>query len=843
MNHKDLFLGETALYGRLVKRLDITLAGKHLNLFGFLDLQFRMINNILSHPISLQAVILYPQGLDLEQYFAIFSSLCCYGSNIDENPGNLIDDLSSGDRVKIYGSIGEYLGTEHIDIGQGSVPYANVRFKDLTYKFPLHRMTKLQRYEGTATQLNNFPNRQDVSESDKVIQFLYDKEYVDVSSVSRKGVIICSPRNTLVPYIEDTMVNSVPFSEIYPTGYFTTGSSFFRLPGDIYQRTPMVRLSSNLATVLELLQSDYQTRMVIINASRILHGRLTELEQIVQHCRSNNINLVLLDSLGSDNVAYYKQARFDVSTFDRDVILEITAGNLTSSSIEDTVVDNYLNQHIDLEHVEVPSPECEEAFNTVLKIISYLRSVEVQDASKDEYLSRVSGLYLYYQTLLYPGHYGIGFRGIDVRQQIDSMGQLVFQLIGRVLPGDDYSRLTDLIQKFEVIGHCYGKLNPKSDRLISLVKASPAPTCIIVRKNFQVDILRKYLVEATGRANIEVMTLNQLVTRREIYNEIIFAGWFAKAQSAIFNSGFSKKIKFLLYPHELHTFLKDNRDRFPEYRDYEQQSASIGVELSSGDGQLIDFTSIAKALRDSITNDNETVNRLVSSQCFQFYDDSCAFLTEHYNARVINYLKKEVQSTRPKDLQEGDQLVFLEDDNLTLFNKVIENFKKLHPDQGRLYDRNVMYSKLWRTALVRYMTQNNFGPKSVAKQLRKHGCTRVWQTVEGWLKDKQIISPMPDAVAAIAKMTGDNNLNQHYQRCLKASTSLKSFHKTLRTRIFNNVAKAFIFKDDIEKFDPLLRDFVSELPSYGRLVMISQKSEDVVQVPMNFANKVIDQNM
>ncbi len=842
---------ETCLtpFNELINDVKLSEYGDNIHLTDFLRKNYDLIANMCSASVSTQLAVLHPNGLRLEQWYLLFSAVIMLKLNIQENSMDIVSHLNAGDIVIINGRRGQYKGII------GNKIY--VKFNDIEYYFPKEQMTKLQKYEGSAKRLNNFNGIIEKDPLRDVITKLYKKEYVDIAGVSKNGIIIFTEKDKITSFLESIEINSIPFTSVFPTGYFINSYDFVRLKGDLYQRFPMIRITSNLSVLVDILQSDYQTNLVIIDGKKSWNGYFGEIEYIQDYCKIKGIHVLFVDNIDTENADYLMRKEVPHFKWDREKITEncLDVSHLRPSlkyinhSIKERLLlHNFIHRKMNLIKLEI-FPQIVELEENICTTLQYLKSVETSNEALNSFCAVSYSMLRYLKNLLYPSCFDQG--SFQLRksyfQQVEFLRESSIEIIGRVLPEEDSEKLNGITENLETLLNLYDSDNLKASIILDTVKSTISKICIIVRKPYQVINLKQYLSQYVNVNNIHVCTIKELTRCNDFFDEIFISGWFSSNLRYVLNSGISTNVSILLYEDEYEYFckynLRDLKSHNFEVTESETDQEANPTKNNTSMNYLIDtdffHNKLSQIMSTLEKNDDE---RFFTAKPVFFEEDCFALITPRYNINLLSRSMNKIVYCKLKDIKPGDELIFLNYNDQELFGLLTSKFKELDPEAGRKYELKLKLSKLWRNALIRYSRSYNLNSKIISKRLLKYGCSRVWQTIEAWIDNRDIIGPNETAIIAIAKLTGDEKLNKYLKNCIRSVKDIKRFNRRIRSIMIDSVAKSYITQSP-DEFDPLVRTIINDLPKYGRVVTVNMVSENEIRASVNLANKLLEEDV
>jgi hypothetical protein len=231
---------------------------------------------------------------------------------------------------------------------------------------------------------------------------------------------------------------------------------------------------------------------------------------------------------------------------------------------------------------------------------------------------------------------------------------------------------------------------------------------------------------------------------------------------------------------------------------------------------------------------------VVAARLVLFEGGTQAFLRDSYKATVVTHLLYE--TLRNSEGEEVDvkhkTVAELKTNDALLFHRRSDrDVIRLAADE-ELPDGIRDTAALWRMALINFARQSHLSTERVWRLLKESGCPLLFQTVNGWMDDNDMIAPRQYErdVHIIAKVTGDTRLIANEGSVLEAISTIFGAHQRVSHRIAKQVLQHAV---DILKEEHRHTKLI-ELGSDVVLVRIMDIDKYTTQVRVSIVNKLLE---
>ena len=401
---------------------------------------------------------------------------------------------------------------------------------------------------------------------------------------------------------------------------------------------------------------------------------------------------------------------------------------------------------------------------------------------------------------------------------------------------------------------------PKEEELYNLVgRFSTKKVAIIVPKAIYKNILFKHpmLRHISPLGCVDIFTANDF-GEAKIYDLIVNIGAFTGKKFDAFYCTSSKKVISLIYDFEkniydwrekqfLKTQLIMNRQSLLPI-DFDEPDKTFEAAFDENDELIQIDAELTDKINDIILN---SANKYFSIQEHRqsqmvnvvkaavFESGEYVFFTKMFKAYCFDYNDKSLKEVSVDDLSNGDQLVFTKNNSET--TDIIDNvIRELVYNNDSIADEikhNYEISKIWKTELRDYMTQNKLKASDVAYSLTKFGATVQEITIRGWLDpDSHTVKPNDiNNIIAIGRLTDnsdmENNPSSYYEPC----NIIYRLRQQVREEIKNIIVKKF--GGIVNNSDSLLSGIDDKIESMYDVLRIESIQNIEKTVPYSNSNR------
>lgn len=844
-------MSETTLYDSeisFMKRINLVVDGAHCVFDDFAFINARIVLGKLLNDKHKQLLILHPTRELLTSLVNAVVPCALASCDIDHASRNITDHFHVGDKVKIGNCLGEIEKFTE-EYGRSCIV---IKFNNMKYYVPFEKTYILQKYEGSAENLNNYnpkPNKK-INKQKAVLCDVLDLEETDLPPGLFSKTLIVSEKQKFINNIEKVQINGSSFTSVFPTGYIKEQGEFERIGSDPLQRHPIICVCSSLHNACEMVEKDSSIKSVIILDLKKLKGNYVYLERI----KEKLINLILMQEIHNfeeDDVDKLAHIGFEIIQWSYETVKNLNLSVNPSISSRNQVGRS---QRI-LFSIAHPSID-KKVIEGDGAILMYQADAELKKIKNADFESdyKIPFIARSYDALLSLRSIPIALDDASVKagiqEQFDKLikdlNEYYFQLSFST-HSDTLQSMKDIINIIEKLIVIHSKEHPKH-AAFTITNQLGANDSIVVPKNKHKAIIEKWLNNKKGNNHgITVLTLSELGSVTRFFNTLLFTGWFGRKHAKLLLTPMAQKQCFLLYPFE-YEWMEKNLTWLTNYL-----RTVSALKLLNNEAVINKYPIPAKQiefdeyLRKMVESNQGFYQKLHSkysednvtmSDCYyvEFEDDYYAFLTEGYNCRCLDKDNEIIVKKKVNELQPGDTLIFIKNSSEDIFARLVLSVET----SSSAIREQLEISQLWRSALLKYKEKNNYEYEAMRKQLEIAGLKRVVTTIKLWLFDENLIGPDDDGIRAIAKMTGDYDLNSKLEQVIRACGQIRALHIKLGRYLAQSISSAVTSSNHTTKEDRLIRKLTDDLSQYALAVNVSAIATEKILLPSSKINLLID---
>ncbi|CCO08065.1 DrmE family protein [Desulforamulus hydrothermalis] len=752
--------------------------------------------------------------------------------DIKEASRNVTEYLKTGDKVKLDGCLGEFLGISEQKL--------KIRFKDTVIYIPFERAWRLNKYEGKAKRVNKYihrPNPKVAKAKDYLCELLNLDETELPPVVKSKTLIVCD-KHAVCNNLTNICFGNIPFTNILPAGYYNKKDEFERIGSDPLQRMPVVCFTASMGNAIEMIQNDPDIKSVVIYKTQKLKGHFTSLRELQK--RLNNI-IVLGDisDIDFDDIGYFLSLNFRIHSWTPEELGKLTLAEPSPSNNHFTrsrrVLKALVNQKCHIVNTQALE---ENIIEDIKHRLEKIRKSHFESDFKVPFISKSYSLLTYLRTmplLLSEEQYAFCQTTVN---QLEELKTEMFMAVNKLTFND----FGFVIEGLKSLINFYTKYHSKHRTFTDLVKTLNYNDCIVVNKDNQKEILRRWLKANCFNCRPQIISLNEFKTTKSFFNKAIFSGWFGEKHTRIFLNPSSNEQYLILYPFEEKWFRASQERLNNKLKKVSCNLTGQNVkhELQAEEDDMDTYIGNALNSLGYISNTASKlqvgeVNPTTEAYFVEFEEEYVAFLTDGYNCRCLSEEEENVIKKKVKELNTNDNLIFIKDSSEDIFEKLVKTVEESNPHIKEL----VLLSGLWRTALQEFKAKTRYSYENIQKLLKKHGVSRVTATIKSWINDESCIGPEDDAIRAITLMTGHQELLVKTEEVITACKKIRALHVQLGRYLARSVISS-LMANSINQEDDMLQKITDDLTKYVQTVTVKRISKEKFIVPVGRTNRLLD---
>ncbi|MFW6017056.1 MAG: DrmE family protein, partial [bacterium] len=777
-------------------RIKVSLKNQELNINYYDIINMYYVNLTMTDEKSNYDIIIHPTRELTLIYYIIAAALTAYETDLSDVSSDLINNLKIGDKVKVSGCLGEFLGKEEI-LGEVKL---KIKFSDMDYYIPIKNIWKINKYEGSATRLNKYCDRRDSTKQRgrNVLADIFDIDKKKHNIVHKTKVIIVTQKKFATNIFRQLEINNMPFTRIFSTGYYTTEEKIERIGKDHLQRNPVICFTSDLSVAHNII--DENTVLMIFDATSYTNIPTVQMERILTDYQelnmitlmNNNENLFIFDKIGMNLYNWDKETLKDLYPLDR---------SLKDKSIKNEIINHqsYL-YNFTYHKYKIFKIKTEESFRSIrAKILEAIDKVKGNSFGTPytlDYISKVYYILLYTQIIVHTVSFHNRLKECEsLYDTINELKNIILDtLTGMYEKNEENLILLNKIPLLleEYISYLLNK-NKKGEKLLNILNNLQGNTGILVRRNKDKQIIQEWL-EINGHKHIDVLTYTE-VKRDKVYVNLIITGWFRELKGYPLRNELAENHIFIIYDFEekylgyinkkensysrvpsiLDKFRVAERKINKEYKKEISASKADGDDISEILSDLsLNYASIDYKSDTFSKNDKDDVI-LEEAYFINFVEDYYSFLTDGSRVYVLSRKDEKVVTKSIKELEVGNELVFSTQNQEDIFEELISKIEKENPEIKKIKAT----ADLWQDALNDYIAKQD-DISNFIEELNKYGYHRVEATIENWLNNYDQIAPGDYGIIdAIANITGNEKLEQNIDEVIRSCKRLRVLHVQL----------------------------------------------------------------
>lgn len=753
--------------------------------------------------------------------------------------GRLAETLIPGDIVLLDGRRGMFAGIEVLGGNAGNEPKFKVEFKDSTVFRDLSdvwQLTKcdpslrgIETHVSTRTRIEHLPR--------KHLADLLQVGVEEIPPVLNTRVIVVADKSLMINAYQSMKIGDVPLSEVVPATYHTNPSEYERLHRSMLE--PMVNFTRSVETASAIVNAGTRVDAVFIYGSRRLRGYLPYVRDIT----NRDIPIVVLDHLHHADEAELRQLEsvgftvFAWTPEDIRKLVPISAaldtdkqGPISRERVRLRNVGHWRSQRIVI--------RCSEA-----EIISEIRErlysiTHHQGDSLRIFIRRLYSVINVLTTMPLPGR-TLAAWGIDLKESLQSCYALLPNVYTQI-PGDSLSELNRILAEVQGLIDMQWETHPKGDAFLCYLNDLNKSDGILVRSRRMRQLLSDWLY--VERPDVRVLSLSDSLENPPMFDRLLSFGWYGDQHTRLPFSGFCREEIGIVYPFEK-TLHRERGERFSAMlsRSRKHRSPSSLIRSSTGFSASILLEDVLKQFERESSRDisgyvsaSSSDAELVDAALAIFEGNRIALFTDSYRARCINEAEDGIVDKEVPELVAGDRLVFVRDSAQDVFAKLIDLVKDSDPGLRR----TISVAETWRTAFSEYVKRNALSISELQNRLRMVGVERSTAAIRSWF-DPSIIGPNPDAIRGIARLTGDQKLNEHLEEVLHACAQIRGLHVSVGRYLARAIVASTVGAEP-EILDPSLEDVLSHLSQYVEVATFIELANEKRKIPRRLANRLLE---
>lgn len=878
---------------------------KLINLAEYEELNIKLIDYIINNEEELNTMI-YVGDESMYIIFLLKIAIETYIKNTTNKENNLLDNIDIGDRVSVDGKIGEYIAIEDVkEYGEGM----KVLFKKGDTSIILKKsLYKVLPYNGEANISNMTTNiSTKISISKEIIaHILSENSHQEIMEqltgiIKQSNLIILPNKQYIDNIIKEIKIEfkgkTIPFTEVFPCAYITSGQNIMDLPGNYAKQEPLINFTLSIAVGYELVRHNKNIKNVFILGGDSIEKEFVDLENLVSRKSIKQINIISDNSkiLNMTNIIENKSVNGkenNLFSWTKNALLNLSLTEYLEQEIEvfkqqQQIVDKYVDKVYDVEIIN--NSNHSNIIESTRRLMAKLLKSELEDRYKNIFIINGYGLLNTIETtpftikLLEDNIDKLGIRMTLPKIGLDNLKNIKKEIIADELTEENIDKI---INNLEVVINDMETKNYKWDRLMGQLAKYRASkyywknnnnkikVLVIVKKQYEAIILNKYFNEQNIRVN--VVSIDNFDVK-EIYDEVFVLGLYSSSKKDLFNDVHLLNTRYLLYKSELKRYQYiENKNRYLnkvlennnkiydvlEFESYEMLEEKIEsyVELEKEE-QIIDTNSIEEYIENNKFEidftktsyyQNLDIKTIVNAEKIIISENNeYALLTKKYKAQYIDWINKKITKLDINKIKEGDSLLFLNEYLDEESNIVINIIEKLIADNklNTISESEVsikekyQLTKYWKYNLELYREKNNLTYKELSNSMKVYGENVHHVTIANWINNVRIIGPRNKSIyRAISKLIDDEYMQNNIEKFYEASNDIRKLHTKVKSHIDKIIVNKFFNKETkkVDSVTKIISEMIGDTNQYVTTVQVNKISDYNKEIPQYLSNKLLD---
>lgn len=800
--------------------------------------------------------------------FIIYSGLKQYLENIYSVGNDLIDEIKAGDILEYSKARCKFLGIEN-----GKM---KIRFGDgLLYSLPIEQRYKVSLYKGNANTLNKFPKHSNrgAKKTNSIICQILDIDNDAFSKIINTSTLLVVQKDIVFSLVEKVKIKFndelLDLGQVFPMAYCSSEDNYYYFKGNSAKQEPIIKFISKIYNAKDIIKKDKKINSVVV-LQKILNNE--DIEDLVYISERKNIlkMSIFMNPLDIERQIHDNYIKEDFS------IINVSGaffGNIDVNNInqfnksEYRLIKNYIQDKEN--YITIQDDNSDKYRKKILEnCTSLLRALgDDNQVLKFVINARTIAKRLACMILPLPEHEKF-FEKANLDQYTIKVR---IQELENFYNNDFLSSLSNDIRN--IISEIYKtsleyyekimKNNSKWKEIEKVIKFSyNEKICIIVENKNIRRAFRNYL-KSRGlfKNNLFIESINTF--KDQVYEKVIYSSKLDDNYYWNYKSLNSNKNIYILSKYE------KNNLKYLKRRYFKFIGDLSGSETPENRGDIfLDQQDERDEIRydkefEIIENDklNNELEKLIATNYIPIHQEysynqsltTCefvliftsgekAFITPQYESYILNESKEELMNKKPKNLQKGDIILFVESIAKDLIHEIVLDLMYIDEIRNR-YNNDYELVNQWKSELDLYMKSHKITYRELEDRLRNNGTSRCGATIRSWLKNAVVGPQEEEVLKVLGEITGIDLLFNRYKECFYACNSIRKFQLRVRKAIARCILMASISDENGEndELDILIRNRITETMKYIKKVEIENIYEIRKEIPTYLTNRVIEE--
>lgn len=671
-----------------------------------------------------------------------------------------------------------------------------------------------------------------------------------------RALLVTPEKGRVIEAIRGVTLGGDPIEAVFPVADYGGPDNWQPVGGNALQREPVLGLVSNVDTAVDIALSDPSVKLVIIDGAskvRTGYGSISRLNSDTSPrkiiCLLKTVDEEELTTLAALNIGAWVWKRPDFSAED-EAYHPVPPGNAPPFELHERIINNLAGAEPQAVRVEA----YKQLDKAVKSAMSRIRLISRETPKSDDAgfifrwaVSLINSM-LQLPVPMHEYNAYVDSAGTDSGLRLDAkiaaFEEKLKNSYALVIPSALTEECDRLTQNLWNIYKLLSLRNPKAEELDKILDDNKDRriTVACCRPEYA-EVVRK--IHAFNK-KVRVIPVSEAGSIPD--ENLIVTGWLNRRLAARLFLAPYKNITYLLYEREAlsyHQVMRSHPSSPVSVADADLRTM-FGLDTAAvpeADAPVADngndIEDLIKAVNDKFgtpayadqlhpygTADMVSAKRLV------FEDDSYAYLSDTQNTDKLDRTNRSTHKNKLNDIAIGDELIFA-DSGRDMFEELLDIIRETD-EYKALFEK----ARLWHRALESYIEENNLDEEKLVTHLALVGSRPNIQTVRMWVKGT-VISPAKEYLQAIAKVTGNAELNSKLDEVTEACTKLYALHIQTGRLLVRRIIKAAVQEDE-DMLNEEAREKIEAYSQNARVVTVREISDVTIDVPAKATGKLFE---
>ena len=852
---------------KVIKTTEICLNGEIISRDVLLKNFGKFITDIGVSEEHSVGVAMHTGSICFDVMSVTYAALWCLLYN-ESSSDELIQALENDDMV-LYGKGKKerYFFKGFIDGKELGSEYSGKRFIKLsqdnggiTY-VPQASWQYIEPYKGTAKKADGRGIRKKSNIRELFFADVLGYDSVDIPSVIDTSCVLVMSRDKADMLIKGITIrfaeNEISLLDLVTASYFTEDDEY-RYGGNVSKNEAVIKITSKISVARTLLYSrrgNFHLGIFILDKDIISRG-FSELPELMN--RKSLGFVVTCMPVDIDSAAGL------LKEYDAAEVFACTKRYL--SNIIDSQDD--INQYIkelrgQVEAIKVReniieivqgAPVSMEDYREVRRLLLLIKRDEYNSQDKANFIIQAFSLLNFVLTATFTMNEFEEVRdanGLEVETPVKKLERITDY--SKTFPGRLKGFAEEIIRVLYVAVQSIMEKNEKREWIMQfLLQHRDDMVAIVVPKAYYIPIIHDAILKYFGNlSRISVITMGKYDAGK-LYDVLIAVGDIEAKSFNAFQCNAARKVISLLYDIEKSRCVYkmgaakrkekiiDSRVNHEVIEEEPIVNEIIENELEN-DNEINSYITQLDSLFNTYQATTGVYRTYANADAIAtvvFSDDTKAFLSKRYKGYVLDEVTGLVKERSADELREGDSLIFTKNTNET--KDIVDSILDQLITEGKLSEslsKAYYESKRWKTALIKYMQQNEMTERQVAAKMLKTGANVQEATLLIWLDDAaHTVGPRKaESIVLIAEFVEDSQLKEDAEIVFEACREIRHVRRKILDQIGNAIVDKLSGREVLagNEFSVIYErvDNMADVKRIERLSFVEQS------VPINFINR------